>query len=164
MNPGEPPDLVGAPAPVERSVRIVSILASLFLAGTVLVTTMQVVLRYGFNYPQAWAEEVSRYLLAWIILLGAAVAVAHRSHIRVDIVETLLPDRLRPPLSIVQRAFELFAYAVLFYSGCIVAWEHRASRFYTIADAPQVLFYLAAPAGAALMVAYLILGLRRGGR
>jgi len=155
------PDTAEEPYPRGKLSLALVAVASLFLAATVIVTTMQVVLRYGFNNPQTWAEEVSRYLLAWIILLGAAIAVARKSHIRVDIVETLLPDSVRQPLSYVQRAIEFFAYAALFYSGCIVAWEHRASRFYTITDAPQVLFYLAAPVGAALMIVYLLLGLRR---
>lgn len=140
---------------------IVNSVACLCLGATVVVTTMQVALRYGFNSPQTWAEEVSRYLLAWIILLGAAIAVARGTHIRVDILQTLVTGvRSRRVLRFVQGGVELFAYSVLFYSGFLVVWEHRLSRFYTI-EAPQVVFYLAAPVGAALMIGYLIINVRR---
>jgi C4-dicarboxylate transporter DctQ subunit len=159
----EDEDIAQYQLPEGKFTLIVNAVASLCLGATVVITTMQVVLRYGFNSPQTWAEEVSRYLLAWIILLGAAIAVARGTHIRVDILETLVSGgRSRRALRFVQGGVELFAYAVLFYSGCLVVWEHRFSRFYTIIEAPQVIFYLAAPVGAALMIGYLIISARRG--
>jgi len=43
----------------------------------------QVVMRYVFLSPFAWAEEVGRYLLIWISSLGAAYAVRQGAHISI---------------------------------------------------------------------------------
>ena len=63
--------------------RIIKFLAALVLGAAVVLVSMQVFLRYVFNAPQAWAEEVGRYLFVWSVFLGAAVALAEDRHIRI---------------------------------------------------------------------------------
>lgn len=52
-----------------------------------------VLTRYLLGNQAGWTEELARYLLVWISLLGAAYATAQRKHIAIQ----LLPDSLEPP-------------------------------------------------------------------
>nr|WP_295467076.1 TRAP transporter small permease [Mesorhizobium sp.] len=157
------PYLAGDDRSTRESVdlRILTLIASLLLAATVSLTFGQVVLRYFFNNPQTWAEEVGRYLFIWITFLGAAVAFARDTHIRVDAVIALLGSKVARGGDLFRRLVEAAAVAMLLYSGILVAWKHRNASFYTMPDMPQVIFYLAVPVGSALALFYVMRGIMR---
>jgi len=144
------------PAPDSRDVRLLLLVGSLFVAAIVLITFCQVVLRFGFNNPQTWAEEVARYLFVWIVFLGSAIAFSRDSHIRLDAIVNLMPNGPRRVVDLLRRLVEAGAVGVLLYTGIVVAYQNRNSVFYTMPHVPQVLFYLAVPVGSALMLFYIV--------
>ena len=60
------------------------VLAWLALAMA-LLTTAIVILRYGFNTGSIFAQELVTYMHATLFMLGAAYALKHGAHVRVDI-------------------------------------------------------------------------------
>jgi len=50
----------------------------------------QVFTRFILHDPSSWSEELARYLLIWVGLLGAAYAAGKRMHLALD----LLPSKL----------------------------------------------------------------------
>jgi C4-dicarboxylate transporter DctQ subunit len=61
-----------------------------------LVTFMQVVARYVFNYSFVWALELTGVLFAWLIFIGMSYGVRVGAHIGVDvIVKSLRPGAAR---------------------------------------------------------------------
>jgi TRAP-type mannitol/chloroaromatic compound transport system permease small subunit len=58
----------------------------------VLLVFANVILRYVFNMPLAWAKELEWHLFALLFLLGAGYALLHDRHVRVD----LFYDRFQP--------------------------------------------------------------------
>jgi len=52
------------------------------IAGLVVLA---VALRYVFNSPLTWGEELIVALLTWMVFLGAAAAVRSQMHIRIDV-------------------------------------------------------------------------------
>jgi len=147
-----------------RDVRIVLNATAVLLAAIVCITFLQVVLRYVFGNPLSWGEELARYIFVWITFLGAAVAYARDTHIRVDAVIALSPPLFQRLAAIFRRAVEFIAIGVLFYSGVIVAWRYRSQSFYSLPDAPLVIFPLAIPVSALLMAYFFLrhLHVRRG--
>lgn len=136
-------------------------LASFCLACAVVLMAVQVVLRFGFNAPQAWAEEVDRYLFVWSVYLGTIVAWMRGTHIRV----TFVIDFLGPRAEAVSRALTQFlgltCFAYAAYFGYQLAWKNRFSEFYTISFMPQVLFYLSVPVCLTFLALYIALTLVR---
>lgn len=65
----------------ERSGKLLAWLA----LGMALVTTFIVILRYGFNIGSIPAQESVTYMHGALFLLGAAYALKHGAHVRVDI-------------------------------------------------------------------------------
>ncbi|WP_249870507.1 TRAP transporter small permease [Oceanobacillus saliphilus] len=55
-----------------------------------IVVIMQVFFRFVLSMPLTWSEEASRYLNLWSVLLGAVLAVKHKDHLRVDLIDGLV--------------------------------------------------------------------------
>lgn len=68
-----------------------SFLNRLLQALLLLITTAvtwQVFSRYILNNPSSFTEELARFLLIWLTLLGCAFAYRHNSHLGLDMVYT----------------------------------------------------------------------------
>ncbi len=77
------------------------ILGQIILAVIILVTAVQVVLRFVFSAPLDWPEELSAILLIWLTFIGAFALTRRNDHIRVELVAEFAGPR-------VARWFDLF--------------------------------------------------------
>ena len=91
----------------------VLIMAVLFL---VLDVCWGVFTRYVMGEQAKWTEELARFLLVWVSLLGAAVAFGTKGHLGVDFfVGKLHPDA--------RKVSAVFAHLlVLFFAGAVFLW------------------------------------------
>ena len=62
------------------------------LAALVIVVSLQFLTRY-LPVSFAWTEEISRFLLIWLVLLGAVRVLALDQHITVDFFYNRLPKK-----------------------------------------------------------------------
>lgn len=60
-------------------------LLSALMAGLVIVVTWQVISRYLLRAPSSYTEEIARFMLIWIGLLGAAYAYRTKMHLGLDL-------------------------------------------------------------------------------
>jgi len=90
---------------------IVEIIIALQVAVLSVVVLLQVFFRYVLNYPLAWSEELSRFLLIWVVLLGAAIGIKRKSHFSVDIVFKKFPEKLQQRI---QFAIDVFLFILIF--------------------------------------------------
>jgi C4-dicarboxylate transporter DctQ subunit len=124
--------------------------AALAVASALLF--VNVVLRYVFLAPISWAEEVSLYLMVWIVFVGASVAVRTRGHIAVDLLPLILSPANRRRLAIAVSALVLtFLASFFYYSGLHTLRVHASGQVTPVLLAPMWLTYLAMPVGSALM-------------
>lgn len=126
-------------------------ISAVFMLAILSLTFFQVVLRYLFNSPMTWIEEISRYLFVWIVFLGSALAFRTGVHIKVDVLEGLA-GRFGNALMFLRVAISTAALVLLLWSGSLVAWRNRATPSYTLPDFPAVLFYGAVPVACVLML------------
>ncbi len=59
-------------------------LLTIVMAVLVLDVVWQVVSRYVFRNPSSWTEELATYLMIWVGMLGASVALNRGSHLGID--------------------------------------------------------------------------------
>jgi C4-dicarboxylate transporter, DctQ subunit len=84
-----------------------------------LISFVQVVARYVFNYSFVWALELVTFLFAWLIFLGISYGVRVGSHIGVDaLVRAMSPAKARA-LAVVATLLCLVYSAVVFYGGWV---------------------------------------------
>jgi len=84
------------------------------LAFTGLIV-VNVVLRYVFNRPLYFAEEVSVILMIWMTLLAASLMLGRREMVSVTILTDPLPRRLRRLVAVAVQAITLAVALTFFY-------------------------------------------------
>lgn len=91
-----------------------------------LLTTADVISRGFFNKPIPGVMESSEYMLAVIILLGAAYTQQVKGHVWVDFITSRLPQRAQNVLRIITDLASLFIIALVVCMGYIEAVEEKA--------------------------------------
>jgi C4-dicarboxylate transporter DctQ subunit len=122
------------------------------LAFTSVLLFANVILRYVFLAPINWAEELTLYLMVWIVFVGGSVAVRTRGHIAIDLLPLVLSPASRRRLAIAVAFAALAFFAVFFwYSGEHVLRVRSIGQSTPVMGAPMWLAYLAMPVGSSLM-------------
>ncbi|MDD9920803.1 MAG: TRAP transporter small permease [Boseongicola sp.] len=103
--------------------RIEETLIALLLGLMTLVTFANVVARYGFNSNILWALELTVFMFAWLVLLGASYAVKKSSHLGVDAIINVLSPGGRRALGLISAAACLI-FAALMLKG---SWDYWAN-------------------------------------
>ncbi len=85
-----------------------------------LITFANVVARYVFNSNILWSLELTVFLFAWLVLLGASYGVKHSVHIGVDVLVQVFPDKVKKALSLLAAAL-CIAFALLMLKG---SWDY----------------------------------------
>ena len=98
-----------------------NLIASL-LGIMTLLTFANVVARYVFNSNIFWALELTVFLFAWLVLLGASYAVKKTSHLGVDAIVNMLSIDKRRILALF-TALVCILYALLLLKG---SWDYWA--------------------------------------
>ena len=81
--------------------RIEEGLVALLITLMTLITFVQVVARYVFNYSFVWALELTGVMFAWLIFVGMSYGVRVGAHIGVDALVSLMPRGIRRGVSVV---------------------------------------------------------------
>lgn len=62
---------------------------------------LQIVFRYVFNLPSGWAYELSAVLWVWIVLFGATFVLRAHEEVRLDIIYSAVPSKVRRAMTFV---------------------------------------------------------------
>jgi TRAP-type C4-dicarboxylate transport system permease small subunit len=95
-------------------VAMLRIAAGAMLVASVGINFANIIGRYFFRVSLSWAEEAMLFLMIGCVFLGAAPVGWMGRHIRMDVVVSLLPPRLR-------NAFEIFSDLVTIATCVIIA-------------------------------------------
>ena len=87
------------------------------------ITFANVVARYVFNSNILWALELTVFLFAWMVLLGASYAVKVGSHLGVDIVLMSVSPRTRKLIGMFSVSFCIL-FSFLLLKG---SWDYWAN-------------------------------------
>ncbi|MDG2341238.1 MAG: TRAP transporter small permease [Paracoccaceae bacterium] len=102
---------------------------AVLLGLMVIITFINVVLRYVFNTGLIWGLEATTFLFAWLVLFGVSYAVKITAHLGVDVVLNMVTHKTRRTLGII-TAIVCLAYAFLLLKG---SWDYWAN----FANLPQ---------------------------
>ncbi|MCC7038677.1 MAG: TRAP transporter small permease [Burkholderiales bacterium] len=91
-------------------------LVAFLMAAMTMITFMQVVARYVFNYSFVWALEVTGVLFAWLIFIGMSYGVRVGAHIGVDALVKTLGASAQRAVAIVMTLL-CIVYAAIFTVG-----------------------------------------------
>ncbi len=96
----------------------IAYLLVVFMSLMVLNVTWQVVSRYVFQSPSSFTDELSRYMLIWVGMLGAAYVAGKNEHLAIDILLTKLEEKAQDKLMIlINSCILIFALVVMVIGG-----------------------------------------------
>jgi len=93
---------------------------ALCLGLMTIITFANVVARYVFNSNILWALEITVFLFAWLVLMGASYAVKKNIHIGVDIIINSVSAPIGKTLALLAWA-SCLAYSLLLLVG---SWDY----------------------------------------
>lgn len=131
--------------------RAVELLCNAMLLLMTAVIAMLILSRNLLGFSFSWSEELTRFLLVWLSMLGAAVLLRRDDHIRMDLLTDYLGPKLRVGLSLALRLLVLGFLCILLYESWLVA-NARAVTHAPALGLSMRIPYLALPVGAALMI------------
>ena len=104
---------------IRRINYIVCAIGMAMIIPLMLLTFADVMLRGFFNKPIPGSFELSQYILAIFILLGAAYTQQVKGHVGVDFVTSRLSPRLRVACEIITTLLSLFIIAIVVWQGWV---------------------------------------------
>lgn len=128
------------------------------MAVLVIDVLWQVFTRFVLRDPSSFTEELARYLLIWIGLMGASYAAGQRMHLAVDLLPTKLTGRRKCYLEIViESCTLLFAFFVLVVGGVrLVGIMLHLGQTSAALQVPLGYVYLAIPFSGLLITFYAV--------
>lgn len=99
--------------------KIVLVVAGIFLVGTVIACALQVLTRHIPSFKVLGMEELARMQFVWLIALGMALAISNGSHMRVDIIVSKIPQKLKKYYDVFLQLVVLIFCTILLIEGTI---------------------------------------------
>src|SRR5690606_25023980 len=100
------------PSVVPEKTGAVQYVSIFLLWALVFVTFYQFFTRYALNDSAAWTEELAQYGLVVIVFVGSIIASRKNSHIKMLILRSLLPAKIRYAVFLISSLLEA---ALIFY-------------------------------------------------
>ena len=122
------------------------------ILGLAIISFVQVICRYLFNYSFTWFEEFGRFMGVFVAFLGAGIGVKTGSHFTMDLVVT----HLKPPWQQLLRALTsagagVFFFFVAWYSLKIVTRMYGYETTSPTMEIPMYIPYLPIPVFSVVM-------------
>lgn len=103
--------------------------SSVFTALLVLSVCYDVTMRYLFNRPTAWSNDLSGYLVYGMTFIAAGCVLRERSHISVDIGLSLLPPGARAVTNSITSVLCVFFCGVFAWTASEATWVSFTHRY-----------------------------------
>jgi TRAP-type C4-dicarboxylate transport system permease small subunit len=130
---------------------IVKVAASIMLAVMSVLIVLQVIYRYLLEAPLSWSEEISRYLMVYIVFLGAALSLRYRQMIAIEFIAELLPKPVQKYLNLIVLIICIVFFSILFSVG-IDMTQRVEMQTAASTQIPMSIPYAAIPIGAVLLM------------
>jgi TRAP-type C4-dicarboxylate transport system permease small subunit len=109
-------------------------LSVLFLVATVAICFIQVVTRTTINYSFRWGEELTRYIVIYMVFFASGTLLAGDEHPKVEILADCLPRKMRLRLNYLYAAL-IFAFLVVL---CYYGWQLSATSWRTMCSSIRI--------------------------
>jgi TRAP-type C4-dicarboxylate transport system permease small subunit len=141
--------------------RSLELLVMVVVAVLVLDVLWQVFTRFILNNPSTWTEELAVFMLIWVSLLGAAVALNRGAHLGIDYFVGKLPARTRVATEVVVFAcVAAFSLLVMVVGGIdLVATTLELGQESPALRVKVGYVYLAIPISGFFLTLYAVIGL-----
>lgn len=125
----------------------------LLMGAMTVIVFCAVVLRYAFNNPIGWSDELAKICFTWLVFLGGALGLKRGAHISIDALVQMLPGKLRKLVAAAADVLVLVLLLVIVYYGALIA-AMTAGVTTPSLGVPVAVVYAAAPVSALVMTVH----------
>ncbi|ECG8589421.1 TRAP transporter small permease [Salmonella enterica subsp. salamae] len=145
---------------VDRAIAAFSVAVMIAL---VICVVWQVFSRYVLNQPSTLTDELARFLMIWVGLLGAAYTVGAQRHLSIDLLAISLSQRKQALLGLlINLLILLFAGSVIITGGIkLINKTLDTSQVSAAMQIPMGYVYLILPLSGAIMMFYALYYMRQ---
>ncbi|MDH2926217.1 MULTISPECIES: TRAP transporter small permease [Lonepinella] len=142
--------------PIDKFISTFSIIVMILL---VICVTWQVFSRYVLKMPSTVTDEVARFSMIWVGLLGASYTVGLQKHLSIDLFTHNLSVKKKAMSNIfINICICIFSLSVLVFGGAtLVANVYATGQISPSMQIPMAYVYIALPLSGILMVFYSVL-------
>lgn len=97
--------------------KVIGYVLGLMLGAMSILIIVQVFSRFVINLPIHWSEEVSRYLMIYIVFIGASLAMRHNKLISVELLPEMVNENKRRIITIIIMVISIVFFVILFKQG-----------------------------------------------
>lgn len=146
------PKLLKADNIIFKTIRAVT---AVLLLAMFIVIIMEVIFRYAFKSAPFWTEELARYIMFYMVLIGSSAAIRQKKHPALEFVIQNFNRRFR-------KCWDLLIDILIFFILIVILRQgYKMAVYEIIARTPALRIsffwvYLALPIGAVLMMVQII--------
>jgi TRAP-type C4-dicarboxylate transport system permease small subunit len=141
--------------------KMIILFTGTILFSLAIIISIQVFCRYILENSLTWSEEITKYMMVWMVFIAVGYVLGKRGHSNIDLVTSKLSPKLRLIVDKCNSVLLIcFSCIIIRYGINFVSFGARQkSSALTI---PMDYIYVSIPIGGALMLFYSILLLLRG--
>jgi len=144
----------------ERLTVVLEFSALVCMAVMTVLIVAQVILRYVFNDPLTWSEELARIVFIYMTFLGIGAAYGRRRHMSVDAIVILLPMKIQKAIrAVVVGVASVFLLVVMIVTVRSMVELFRIELNTPALEIPMGLVYLIIPLGLSALIAQMWINL-----
>ena len=138
--------------------KILAKLLILIMSIMVINVLWQVFSRYFLGTPSSFTDELARYLMIWIGILGAAYVSGRNKHVAIDVLPSRLSANTQKKLRLVVRILIiLFCLLALVIGGSrLVYVTYVLDQYSPALQVPLALVYMVMPISGILIIYFKI--------
>jgi TRAP-type C4-dicarboxylate transport system permease small subunit len=117
------------------------------------LTIAQVIMRYVFNYPFTWSEELAIAAFIYLGFIGIGVAYAQGRHLYVDALVVILPKSIRKVIEGIALGFSaIFLLVVIVQMIKLIIVTSKVGINTPALQLPKAIIYVSLPIGCLLFL------------
>lgn len=135
---------------------ILKLVLAVLVGAMVLVCCWQVITRFVLNNPSKYTEEILRYALIWLTMLGAPYAYGANKQLSIDLLVMKFSPKGQTQTKIFVEIIVMLLSAAVFVYGGISVTLNASGQISAAMQLPMEVYYACIPIGGALMILYSI--------
>jgi len=143
----------------EKVDNVVSKVLIIIMSVMVINVLWQVFTRFIMGTPSSFTDELARYLMIWLGILGAAYVSGKRVHVAIDVLPQKFSEKVQKRLMlIVYVLIIIFAFFAMVIGGLrLVYITYVLDQYSPALQVPLAAVYFSIPLSGALIIFYKIL-------
>ncbi|SFD88730.1 TRAP-type C4-dicarboxylate transport system, small permease component [Lentibacillus persicus] len=136
--------------------KILRYIVVVLLLAIVFITLLQVFFRFVLDSPLVWTDELSRFLLIWMVFLGAGIVSFDDKHLAVNVLQENMPPRIKLISDLIVRSVIVIFLGILIYTSIDIVAAAHYNRSGAL-EIPFSYWRVSITVGSILMIGYTVL-------